>query len=68
MFYTISKRIRFCFEEITREETFRKHFREFKMVGKKKANQLGRSLIKNRFSNTNKKKVEENMVNLLKYF
>lgn len=32
------------------------------MVGKKKANVLGRSLIKNRFSNTHKKKVEENMV------
>lgn len=38
------------------------------MVGKKKANQLGRSLIKNRFSNTNKKKVEENMVSSLQNF
>lgn len=34
------------------------------MVGKKKPNQLGRALIKNRFSNTNKKKVEDNMVSL----
>lgn len=33
------------------------------MVGKKKANELGRSLVKSRFSNTTKKKVDENMVN-----
>ncbi|XP_070508391.1 large subunit GTPase 1 homolog [Chironomus tepperi] len=32
------------------------------MVGKKKPNQLGRSLIKDRFSNTHKRKVEENML------
>ncbi|CAG9803699.1 unnamed protein product [Chironomus riparius] len=32
------------------------------MVGKKKANQLGRSLIKARFSNTHKRKVDENML------
>lgn len=34
------------------------------MVGKKKANVLGRSLIKSRFSNTHKKKVEENMLHV----
>ncbi|KAG5684665.1 hypothetical protein PVAND_013883 [Polypedilum vanderplanki] len=34
------------------------------MVGKKKANQLGRSLMKDRFSNTNKRKVEENMLHV----
>ena len=32
------------------------------MPGKKKANILGRALIKNRFSNTTKKKVDDNMV------
>lgn len=32
------------------------------MVGKKKANQLGRTLVKSRFSNSQRKKVDDNMV------
>lgn len=34
------------------------------MVGKKKPNQLGRTLVKNRFNNAARKKVDENMVKL----
>lgn len=32
------------------------------MVGKKKPNQLGRTLVKSRFSNAQRKKVDDNMV------